>query len=78
MKNAKDYTLTQEQKDEIDAIMRAYDGDDEALIEKLKPYAFPDGSWSLYIRWQLDTLSYSGKKKHSRSWIHSWEKILPK
>lgn len=52
--------LTEEQKAEIDALFAQYriDKDEPKLMKALEAYAMPDGSWSLYVRWQLDVISY--------------------
>ncbi len=50
--------LTEKQMVQIDELFEKYWGKDEKkLFEELKHFAYPDGSWSLYIRWRLDVLA---------------------
>lgn len=48
--------LTETQKQEIDEIFKQYSSDKKTLMSKLEPYQNPDGSYSLYIRWRLDSI----------------------
>ena len=50
--------LTQQEMQEIDDLFEQYsqDKNEENLMKELANYARPDGSWSLYVRWQLDTI----------------------
>ena len=50
--------LTETQMKEIDELFLQYqkDKDKEKLMKELEKFAAPDGSWSLYVRWALDSL----------------------
>ena len=48
--------LSDVQKIEIDQIFKTYSDNGEVLIEKLEAYKEADGSFSLYIRWRIDSL----------------------
>lgn len=50
--------LTDEHKIEINKLLEQYskDKDIKKLLEALEEYAYPDGSLTLYIRWQLDNI----------------------
>lgn len=49
--------LTQEQMNEIDTLFETIT-DKETLLTSLDKYKSSDGSFSLYIRWQLDSYNF--------------------
>ena len=53
------YKMTKEEMLQIDEIFVQHKDDDDRLMKELAKYAYPDGSWSLYIRWALDALTMS-------------------
>lgn len=50
--------LTDEHKIEIDKLFEQYskNKDEKQLLNTLEEYTMPDGSLTLYVRWQLDTI----------------------
>ncbi len=54
--------LTKQEMAEIDILFEQYgkDKNEDKLMKELAKFARPDGSWSLYVRWQLDTINQIG------------------
>ncbi len=50
--------LTKQEMKAIDKVFQEYqiDKDEEKLMIELAKFARPDGSWSMYVRWQLDVI----------------------
>ncbi|MBE2188889.1 MAG: hypothetical protein IAE98_05420 [Candidatus Kapabacteria bacterium] len=58
MKTDPKYDTSDEELQKIDEIIEKYRNDEKELMKQLEQFKKPDGSFSLAVRWALDSISF--------------------